>query len=66
MIREYLHQFFTPYALHPVLPRLVPEDLEADVGRFCLSRQQDRAPATISDVIELLSFKEINIDKFWD
>jgi hypothetical protein len=39
MIYEYLHQLSSLHALHPGRPRLVSEDLEAELVQFCLTRQ---------------------------
>jgi hypothetical protein len=49
MTCEYLHQLSSSHALRPGRPRLVSEDLEAELVRFCLTRRHDKAPVTVSD-----------------
>jgi hypothetical protein len=44
---------------------MVPEGLEEEMVRFCLSHLHARSPATISGMIDLPGLKEINIDIFW-
>jgi hypothetical protein len=58
MIAKYLHQLAAPYTLHPGRPRFVNESLEVSMVRFCLTRQHDRAPATMSVIIDFLSAPE--------
>jgi hypothetical protein len=65
MICQYLHQLSSSHALHPGRPRLVSEDLEAELVRFYLTRQHDKAPVTASDMIDLLAVQDLNIDRFW-
>jgi transposase len=64
MIYEYLHQLSFSYALHTGRPRLVSEDLEAELVRFCLTHQHDKAPVTVSDMINLLTVQDVSIDRF--
>jgi hypothetical protein len=64
MICEYLHQRSSSHALHHGRPRLVFEDVEAELVRFCLTRQHDKAPVIVSDIINLLAVQDVNVDKF--
>jgi hypothetical protein len=57
MMNEYLHQLSAPNAFDPGRPRLVHDALEEGVVRLWLTRQHDRAPATFSDVTDLLTGK---------
>jgi hypothetical protein len=45
--------------------RLVHEALEVEMARFCLSRQHDRAPVTVFDIIDFLTLKGASVDRFW-
>jgi hypothetical protein len=65
MICEYLHQLSSSHALHPGRSRLVSEDLEAELVRFCLTCQHDKAPVTVSDMINLLAVQDVSVDRFW-
>jgi hypothetical protein len=65
MICEYLHQLSSSQALHSARPRLVSEDLEAELVRFCLTRQHDKAPVTVSDMINHLAVHDVNVDRLW-
>jgi hypothetical protein len=65
MIYEYLHQLFSSHALHPGRPRLVSEDLKAEIVRFCLTRQHDEASVTVFGMINLLAVQDVNVDRFW-
>jgi hypothetical protein len=65
MIYQFLHQLSSLYVLHPRRPQLVSEDLEAELVRFCLTRQQDKAHVTVSDMVSLLAVQEVNVDRFW-
>jgi hypothetical protein len=65
MIVEYRPQFSAAQALHSGPPRLVNESLKESVVRFCLTRQHDRAPATVSGVIDFLSAQGVTVDRFW-
>jgi hypothetical protein len=51
--------------LHPGCPGLVDQTLEDDDVQFCLRRQQERQPITLSDVIGYLGVKSIVVDRFW-
>jgi hypothetical protein len=39
--------------------------LEAELARLCLTGQHDKAPVTVSDMINLLAVQDVNIDRFW-
>jgi hypothetical protein len=65
MICEYLHQLSSSHALHPGPLRLVSEDLEAELVRFYLTREHDKAPITVPDMINLLAVQDVNVDRFW-
>jgi hypothetical protein len=65
MICEYLHQLSSSHALHPGRPRLVFEDLEAELARLCLTGQHDKAPVTVSDMTNLLAVQDVSVDRFW-
>jgi hypothetical protein len=65
MICEYLHQLSSSHALHPGRPRSVSEDLEAELVRFCVTCQHDKAAVTVSDMISLLAVQDVNVDRFW-
>jgi hypothetical protein len=64
MICEYLHQLSSSHAMHPGRPRLVSGDLEAELVRFCLTRQHDKVPVTVFDMINLLAIQDVNVDRF--
>jgi hypothetical protein len=61
---EPLHQFSAPRARCFGRLRPIHEVLEVEVVRLCLSRQHDKALATVSGVIDFLSLKETNINRF--
>jgi hypothetical protein len=65
VIYEYLHQLSSSHALHLGWPRLVSEELEAELVRFCLTHRHDKAPVTVSDLINLLAVQDVNVDRFW-
>jgi hypothetical protein len=65
MIYEYLHQLSSSHALDPGRPRLVSDDFEAELVRFCLTRQHDKAPVAVSDMINILAVQDVSIDRFW-
>jgi hypothetical protein len=65
MISEHLHQLSAACTLHPGRPRLVSEEVEEEVVRFCLKTQHDRTPATFVDVIDFLQAKGVTVDRFW-
>jgi hypothetical protein len=44
---------------------LVEPGLEHELIRFCLARQCDSIPATISDIIDYLAQKSITADRWW-
>jgi hypothetical protein len=65
MIAEYLHQCSAPHALHPRHSRLVQKSFKDSVVRFCLTRQHDKTPATMFDIIDFLSAQRVTVDRFW-
>jgi hypothetical protein len=65
IIAGYLHQLSAPYALHSCRPRLVNENLEESMVRFCFTRQHNRAPPTISDVIDFQRVQKVTVGRFW-
>jgi hypothetical protein len=65
MIAEHLHALDSPDPLRPGRPELVDHTLEDEIVRFCLRQQQERQPATFSDVIDYLGEKSIVVDRFW-
>jgi hypothetical protein len=64
MIAEDLHPLCAPHTLHPGQPRFVNASLEESVVQFCLSRQHDRAPAMMSEIIDFLSAQGVAVDRF--
>jgi hypothetical protein len=62
---EYLHQVSSSHALHSGRPRLVSEDLEAELVRFCLTHQHDKARVTVLDMINLLAVQYVNVNRSW-
>jgi hypothetical protein len=65
MIAEHLLALDSPDPFHPGRPGLVDHNLEDDVVRFCLRRQQERQLITFSEVIDYLGEKSIVGDRFW-
>jgi hypothetical protein len=56
---------FFSHALHAGRPRLASEDLEAELVRFYLTGQHEKAPVTVLDMINLLAVQDVNVDRSW-
>jgi hypothetical protein len=62
MISNYKKALRHPSRTGPVRPNLVELGLEHELIQFCLARERERIPATISDVIDDLAQKSITTD----
>jgi hypothetical protein len=65
MISNYKNVIQHPSRTGPGRPKLFEPGLKHALLQFCLARQRERIPATISDVIDYLPQKLIMAARWW-
>jgi hypothetical protein len=65
VIADHKSSLFHSTPVGPRRPNLVKSGSEQELAQFCLVRQRERVPVTISDVTDHLAQRSITVDRSW-